>query len=92
VSRSSTNSIQHTRIFWCPQLRAFWYTNLIQGFNEGGRAYKVCMPLVQDDPNLPDDSGEVSIYEWSGWRFDSRYEIFSLLDEKNYVGRYKGLQ
>ena len=35
---------------------------------------------VQDDPKLLGDSGEVPISEWSGWRFDSRCEIFSLLD------------
>ena len=34
----------------------------------------------RDDPKQPGDSGEVPISEWSGWRFDSRYEIFSLLD------------
>jgi hypothetical protein len=39
---------------------------------------------VRDDPKLLGDSGEVPIFEWSGWRFDSYYEIFSLLDgEKN---------
>lgn len=37
---------------------------------------------VRDDPNLPDDSGEAPISKWSGWRFDPRCEIFSLLDEK----------
>ena len=40
--------------------------------------------MVWDDPKLPGDSGEVSIFEWSGWRFDFCFEIFSLLDgEKN---------
>ena len=34
------------------------------------------------------DSGEVPIYEWSGWRFDSYYEIFSLLEQ----GRANGLK
>ena len=34
---------------------------------------------VRNDPKLLGDSGEVSISEWSGWRFDSRCEIFSLL-------------
>jgi hypothetical protein len=29
--------------------------------------------------------GEVLISEWSGWRFDSRYEIFSLLDRKKKI-------
>jgi hypothetical protein len=33
--------------------------------------------------NYQGDSGEVPIFEWSGWRVDSRCEIFSLLDEKN---------
>jgi hypothetical protein len=43
---------------------------------------------VRDDPKLPGDSGEVSIYEWSSWRFDFRCEIFSRLNGKNsYVGR-----
>ena len=28
------------------------------------------------------DSGEVPSSKWSGWRFDSHCEIFSLLDEK----------
>ena len=35
---------------------------------------------VQDDHKLLDDSGEVLISEWSGWRFDSHCEIFYLLD------------
>ena len=30
-----------------------------------------------------DDSGHVPIFEWSGWRFDSSSEIFSLLDGKD---------
>ena len=38
---------------------------------------------VRDDSKLPDDSGEVSISDRSGWQFNSRYEIFSLLEEKN---------
>ena len=38
--------------------------------------------LVRDDPKLPGDSGEAPISEWSGWRFDSRREIFSPLDGK----------
>ena len=38
--------------------------------------------MVRDDPKLLGDSGEVPIYAWNGWRFDSRYEGFSLLDEK----------
>ena len=38
---------------------------------------------VRDDPKLPGDSGEIPISEWSGWQFDTRYEIFSLLDGKN---------
>ena len=37
---------------------------------------------VQDDPKLPGDSGGVSVSKWSGWQFDFRYEIFSLLDGK----------
>ena len=28
--------------------------------------------VVQDDPTLSDDSGEVPKSEWRGWRFDSR--------------------
>ena len=36
--------------------------------------------MVRDDPKLPGDSGEAPISEWSGWRFDSHCEIFSLLD------------
>ena len=42
--------------------------------------------LVQDDPKLPGDSGEVLISEGSGCRFHSRCEIFSLLDGKK-LGR-----
>jgi hypothetical protein len=38
---------------------------------------------VRDDPKLLGDSGEVSIYKWSGWQFDSRFDIFSLLDRIN---------
>ena len=35
---------------------------------------------VQDDFKLSGDSGEVSIFEWSGWQFGACYEIFSPLD------------
>ena len=38
--------------------------------------------LVWDDSKLLGDSGEVRTFEWSGWRFDSRCGIFSLLDGK----------
>ena len=38
---------------------------------------------VWDDLKLPGDSEDVPISEWSGWQFDSRYEILSLLDGKN---------
>ena len=38
--------------------------------------------MVQDDPKLPGDSGEVPVFEWSGWWFDFQCEIFSLLDGK----------
>ena len=42
---------------------------------------------VQDDPKLLGDSGEeVPNSEWSGWRFDSRCEIFSLFDKKTSLG------
>ena len=34
--------------------------------------------LVRDDSKLLNDSGEVPNSKWSGWRFDSRHEIFSL--------------
>jgi hypothetical protein len=37
---------------------------------------------VRDDPKLLGDSGEVSIFEWSDCRLNSRCEIFSLLDGK----------
>ena len=40
------------------------------------------MVLVQDDPKQLVDSQEVPIFDWSGWWFDSRCEIFSLLDGK----------
>ena len=40
-----------------------------------------------DDPKLLGDSGEVPIFEWSGWWFNSFYEILSLLDGKNYLGK-----
>ena len=36
--------------------------------------------LVWDDPKLLGDSGEVPIFEWSGWRFDFCSGIFALLD------------
>ena len=36
--------------------------------------------MVQDDPKLLGDSGEVPISKRSDWRFDSCCEIFSLLD------------
>jgi hypothetical protein len=36
---------------------------------------------IRDDPKLQGDSEEVPISEWSGWQFDSRCEIFSLLDK-----------
>ena len=38
---------------------------------------------VRDGPKLLGDSGEVPIFEWSDWRFDSHCEICSLLDGKN---------
>ena len=41
--------------------------------------------VVRNDPKLPGDSEEVSNSEWSGWRFNSRYEVFSLLDGKKLV-------
>ena len=43
----------------------------------------VIQPLVWDDHELPGDSGEVLVFEWSGWRFNSRCELFSLFDGKN---------
>ena len=39
--------------------------------------------LVRCDPELLGDSGEVPISKWSGWQFNSRCEILSLLDGKN---------
>ena len=38
------------------------------------------MYQVRVDPKLLGDSGEVPISERSGWRFNSCYEIFYLLD------------
>jgi hypothetical protein len=48
-------------------------------------SFKHHFPVVEvrDDLKLPGDSGEVPIFEWSGWRSDSCCEIFSLLDGKN---------
>ena len=44
--------------------------------------------MDRDDPKLPGDSGGVPVSEWSGWRFDSHCETFSLLDMKtSYVSR-----
>ena len=40
--------------------------------------YDVYQRVVQDDPKLPGDSGEVPISEWSGWQFNSRCEIYFL--------------
>jgi hypothetical protein len=37
---------------------------------------------VRNDPTLSDDCGEVPKAKWRGWQFDSRLEIFSLLDGK----------
>jgi hypothetical protein len=45
-------------------------------------AFFVSSTEVRADPKLPGDSGEVPISEWSGWRSDSCYEIFSLFDGK----------
>ena len=42
-----------------------------------------CRPTGGDDSKQLGDIGEVSIFEWSGWRFDSCCEIFSRLDENN---------
>jgi hypothetical protein len=39
----------------------------------------------QEDPKLLGDSGEVPIFEWSGRRFNSRYGIFSLLEERFFL-------
>ena len=39
---------------------------------------------VRDDPKLLGDSGEVPISERSGWLFDSRCEIFLVLDGKKF--------
>ena len=51
-------------------------------------AIKVLGLEVLDDPKLMGDSEEVPIFECSGWRFNSHYEIFSPLDgKKNKVGR-----
>jgi hypothetical protein len=41
---------------------------------------------VQDDPKLLGDSVDVPISKGSGRRFDSRCEIFSLLDGKKLAG------
>jgi transposase len=44
------------------------------------RDYNFKPKLIQDDPKLLGDSGEAPIFEWIDWRFDSRCEIFSLLE------------
>ena len=36
---------------------------------------------VRDSPKLPGDSGDLPISEWNGWRFDFRYETFTLVDK-----------
>ena len=61
-------------------VRLQWRSSLVKTF-KGMERYDWLW--VQDDFEHPGDSGEVSISEWSGWRFDSRYESFSLLDGKN---------
>ena len=43
--------------------------------------FGVLMSLVQDDPKLLGDSGEVPISKWSDLRFDSRCEISLCLME-----------
>ena len=45
-----------------------------------------------DDPKLRGYSGEVPIYEWSGWQFDSCCEIFSILDRKKKLAKQVGSQ
>ena len=55
-------------------LKARCVTKLSLGYDCGGS--------VRDDPKLPNDHGEVPIYEWNGRRFDPHCEIFSLLDGK----------
>ena len=47
---------------------------------------------ARDDPKLPGDSGEVPISEWNGWRFDSRFEIFSLLDGEKLARKIRSQQ
>ena len=38
--------------------------------------------MVWDDPKLLGDSGEVLIFEWDGWRFDSVVKYSLKLMEK----------
>jgi hypothetical protein len=42
---------------------------------EGWHALHLPTKKVRDYPKLLDDSGGVPISQWSGWQFDSRYEI-----------------
>ena len=58
----------------------------ICGLEICGAYINLSIAKVQDDPKLLGDSGEVPVFEWSGWWFDSCYELFSLLD-----GRRKNL-
>jgi hypothetical protein len=50
----------------------------------------ICLQ-VRDDTKPPGDNANVLISKWSSWRFDSRCEIFSLLDGGK-LGRYPGSQ
>lgn len=38
--------------------------------------------MVRDDLELHGDNGKAPIFDWSGWRFDTRYEILSLVHGK----------
>jgi hypothetical protein len=62
------------------------YKKYLEPLNKPGRLQHV-NDWVQDDPKLPRDSGEVPISEWSGWQFNFRCEIFSLLDGRIQLGR-----
>jgi hypothetical protein len=42
---------------------------------------------VRDDPKLLGNNGEIPIFKQSDWWFDSRCEIFSLLDGINQLSR-----
>ena len=77
--RTSCDSLNKPALRWPIFVHMYYSVSNYPLAGTSAHEKHVSNGVVRDDTKLPDDSGEVSNFKWSGWRFDSQlWNLFSI--------------